>query len=195
MTVTYTNRKGRTYYLCQGVTKTGKTRYYFAREPKGEPVKKVPQGYEISESVNGVVSLAKARPTQILPQERAAVEVAVQEHPRSRNYRVSVKRDRIEVYEQAGPDVQDLLAALGQRGFGLSGLADQVHATLGQHAQFTPVLRFILADAETRAFCVQRMCYRSSVDGWLDIHTSGPLEQLARRLVPTLGTDRFFELY
>jgi len=38
MPVTYTNRKGHTYYLCQGVTKTGKSRYYFAREPRGEPV-------------------------------------------------------------------------------------------------------------------------------------------------------------
>jgi hypothetical protein len=36
VSVTYTNRKGRTYYLCQGTTKTGKPRYYFAREPKDE---------------------------------------------------------------------------------------------------------------------------------------------------------------
>jgi hypothetical protein len=61
MAVTYTNRKGTTYSLCRGVTKTGKTRYFFAREPVNEPVEKVPEGYEISESVNGVVSLAKVR--------------------------------------------------------------------------------------------------------------------------------------
>ena len=47
MQVTYTNRKGRTYHLCQGVTRTGKPRYYFAREPKGKPVEQIPEGYEI----------------------------------------------------------------------------------------------------------------------------------------------------
>ena len=58
MNVTYTNRKGYTYYLCRGTTKTGKPRYYFAREPKGDPVEQIPEGYEIRESVNGILVLA-----------------------------------------------------------------------------------------------------------------------------------------
>ena len=97
MPVTYTNRKGYTYYLCRGVTKTGKPRYYFARELKGEPVEEIPEGYEISESVNGIVSLVKARPAQIRPEEIEAVRAAVERHPKPHNYRVNVKPDRIEV--------------------------------------------------------------------------------------------------
>lgn len=31
MPVTHANRKGYIYYLCQGMTKTDKLRYYFAR--------------------------------------------------------------------------------------------------------------------------------------------------------------------
>ena len=31
MSITHTNRKGVTYYLCRGVAKSGKPRYYFAR--------------------------------------------------------------------------------------------------------------------------------------------------------------------
>ena len=55
MSITHTNRKGVTFYLGRGVTKTGKPRYFFAREPdKGEPVEAIPEGYEIVESVNGV---------------------------------------------------------------------------------------------------------------------------------------------
>jgi hypothetical protein len=34
MPITYANRKGFTYTLCQGTTKTGKPRYYFVRDPK-----------------------------------------------------------------------------------------------------------------------------------------------------------------
>jgi hypothetical protein len=95
MSITYTNRKGVTYYLCQGVTKTGKPRYYFAREPQDTPLERIPEGYTISESVNGIVSLVKTRPAQILPGEVAAVESAVRRHPKSRNYRVRIKQNRI----------------------------------------------------------------------------------------------------
>jgi hypothetical protein len=195
MPVTYTNRKGKTYYLCQGTTKTGKPRYYFAREPKGEPVEEVPEGWEISESVNGIVSLAKKRPAQILPEEIAAVEAAVKRHPKSRNYRVNVKHDRIEIYESTGPDADMLIPMLRKAGMPISGREGELHDFLGQSAQFTPVMRFILFDTETRSFGAQRWCYRGSIDDWIDLSTSGTLEQMARRLIPTLGTDRFFELF
>jgi hypothetical protein len=49
MPITYTNGKGITYYLCRGITKTGKPRYYFAREPKGEVLNEIPPGFKISE--------------------------------------------------------------------------------------------------------------------------------------------------
>jgi hypothetical protein len=195
MPVTYTNRKGVTYCLCQGVTKTGKPRYYFAREPKGEPVERIPEGWKISESVNGIVSLVRDRPAQILPEEVAAVEAAVKRHPKSHNYRVAVKRNRIEVYERVGPDAEGLSAALSEAGLALPGLADRLRAMMEPRAQFTPVMRFILTDAERRTFRAERMCYLGSIDDWIDVGPMGAVDRLARQLIPRLGTDRFFELY
>lgn len=196
MPVTYTNRKGVTYTLCRVTTRTGKTRYTFAREPQGEVVDEIPKGFQISESVNGIVSLVRDRPAQIRPDEVAAVEAAVQRHSRVRNYRVAVKGKRIEVYERVGPDAEDLFAIFQELGTSPTlEQMDRIQADLDRRGQFTPVMCFILADANRRIFDVQRMCYRSSVDGWLDLHTSGPVDRLARRLIPTLGTDQFFELY
>jgi hypothetical protein len=194
MPVTYTNRKGITYYLCRGVTKTGKPRYYFAREPKGEPVEQIPEGFKISESVNGIVSLVRDRPAQIRLEEVSAVEAAVGRHPKSHKYRVNVKRDRIEVYEQVGLDAEELAAALVQEGFGIPGLADRLRPTMERRAQFTPVLRFILADEEQRTFRVERWCYLGSIDDWIDVGPMGPVDRLARHWIPRLGTDRFFEV-
>ncbi|MDY6878588.1 MAG: hypothetical protein SWK90_20615, partial [Chloroflexota bacterium] len=174
--MTYTNRKGVTYYLRRTITKTGKPRYVFAREPKGELVEQIPEGWRISESVNGIVSLVKDRPAQILPQEVAAVEAAVAHHPKSRNYRVAVKHNRIEVYERVGPDADELLAGLAEMGFGMSRMSrrfDRLRADMDRRAQFTPVLRFILADAEQRTFRTERWCYRGSIDDWLDVHQEG----------------------
>jgi len=193
--ITYTNRKGVTYTLCQGVTKTGKPRYFFAREPRGEPVEAIPEGYEIRESVNGVVSLAKVRPGRILAEEAATVTAAIQQHPQVRNYRVDVKPDRIDIYELVAGGMDEVLAIFDDV---LSpALLTKMRADRERYGQYTAVMRFILTDEEQRLFRAERMCYRSSVDGWRPLRTIGTasIEQLALRLVPTLGTDAFFELY
>ena len=195
MPVTYTNRKGVTYTLCQGVTKTGKPRYTFARDPQGKRVvEEIPEGWQISESVNGVVSLVRERPQQLLPEEIAAVEQAVRKHPKARNYRVNVRHDRIEIYEAVGPDLDDLVSDLKELGFPILGRESRLQGLLEDHVQFTPVLRFLLEDEEERTFRAERWCYLGSIDDWIFI-TTGPVEQLARRMVPTLGTDAFFELF
>jgi hypothetical protein len=194
MPITYTNRKGTTYYLCQGVTKTGKPYYYFAREPKGEPVEQIPAGFKIGESANGFVFLAKDRPAQIRPEEVAAVEAAVGRHPKSHHYRINVKHNRIEVYERSGPDAEELIAALTQQGMRAPGLADRIRTAM-EGRKFTTVLRFILADAKRRTFRAERWCYLSSIDGWIDVGPMGPLDRMARQLIPKLGTEQFLELF
>ena len=197
MPVSYTNRKGLTYTLYRGQTKTGKPRYSFARagQGQGEPVTELPPGFTTSESVNGVVSLVKDRPSPIQPEEVAAIEAAVQQHPEARHYRVTVKQDRIEIYEQVGPDYDTLLGELHMTGLSSPGLANRLQALEERHARYTPVLRFILLDPTQRRFGAQRMCYRGSIDGWLELGQTGPVAQLARALIPTLGTDQFFELW
>ena len=196
MPITYTNRKGFTFYLCKGVTKTGKPRYYFASEPKGAPVEQIPAGFVISESVNGVVSLTKARPMLILPEESAAVQAAVQRHRKAGNYRVNVRHNQIEIYERVGPDADTLLTIFKEEEGRLdAGIRERVENEMDRYSQFTPILRLILTDAETRTFGAQRMCYLGSIDDWIDLGYSGTAAQLARRLIPTLGSDAFFDLH
>jgi hypothetical protein len=194
MPITYTNRKGVTFTLCRGVTKTGKPRYYFAREPKGEPVEAIPEGYRIGESVNGLVFLEKDRPMLIRPEEAAAVEAAVARHRKPHNYRVRVKHDRIEIHERVGPDADDLISALAGDGPLMAGLDQRIRDEIEQHGRFTPVLRFILNDQAQRTFRAERWCYLGSIDDWIDIGTPGPLARLARQMVPQLGTEAFFDL-
>jgi len=194
MQVTYTNRKGRTYYLCQGITKTGKPRYYFAREPKGEPVEEVPEGYEIRESVNAVVSLTKKRAVLILPEERAAVVDAIGRHRKARNYRIDVRGKQVVVYERVGPDVEDLSPMLRRIAQLSSTRLGELQASLDQSARFTPVMRFTLLDEEKRTFYTERWCYLGGIDDWIHIGRSGPVHLLAQRYVPLLGSDALYEV-
>lgn len=193
--LTYTNRKGLTYYLCRGTTRTGRARYIFAREPRGEPVADLPPGYRISESVNGVVSLVKDAPAAIRPEEVAAVDAAVRRHPQAHRYRVAARRDRIEVYEQAGPDADELSALSDRFGLDRAHTQQAVREHLARWARYSPILRFRLADGVRRTFAAERRSYLGSGDAWLALAATGPLEELARRLVPTLGTEQFFERY
>jgi hypothetical protein len=194
MPVTYTNFKKQTYYLCASTTKTGKIRYTFAREQKGEPVEQIPPGYEISESVNGVVSLVKSRPRKILSQELAAVQSVLEQHPQARKYRAGIKQDRIEVYERLGPGANDLMPLIQRMGFPRFDTESQLEDVLDRSARYTAILRFILIDKEQRTFKIQRMCYLGSIDNWMDIGEWGPIDALVPHVISILGTDEFFEL-
>jgi hypothetical protein len=187
-----------TYTLYRGQTRAGKPRYYFGRpgQDQGEPVTELPPGFTISESVNGVVSLVKDRPALIQPVEVATVVAAVQQHPQARRYRVAIKGKRIEVYEQVGPDYNPLVSDLHIPGLSRPGLAEELWDLEERHAQYTPVLRFTLLDPKQRRFSSERMCYLGSIDGWLELYgQTGPVAELARALIPTLGSEQFFELW
>jgi len=190
MPVNYTNRKGQTYRLCQGTTKTGKPRYFFAREPKGAPVSALPVGYHIAESVNGVVSLVKDRPQVIADTELTAVEAAVQRHPKRGDYQVRVKDHTIVIFERQGPDIAALEAIFGH----LGPLPQSAVEHLGQTGHYIPILRFVLLEREQRVFSAQRWHFSGSIDDWIYIGHSGQIAALARQFVPRLGTDAYFEV-
>jgi hypothetical protein len=197
MPIAYTNRKGQAYYLCQGMTKTGKQRYYFTTKAEDNRVERIPKGYAISESVNGIVSLVKERPQLILEREIVLVKKAIQKHPQTKNYRISVKPNRIEIYEHVGPDLDNLFTALQKDGLikldaNLKGRLQEEDRVYGQ---FTPVMRFIVTDEQQRFFKAQRMCYRRSIDDWIDIDCGKSIDVMAPRLIPKLGKEEFFELF
>jgi hypothetical protein len=198
MTVTHTNRKGTTYFLCRGVTKTGKTRSFFAREPVGESVEKVPEGYEIRESVNGVVSLVKAQPALLRETEIDAVKNAVANHPRAKLYRVDAKAKQITVYEYVGTDPQEVVRDVSER-FGAPWLGAERRAEFEARSlargPFAPVMRFSLTNDRKRRFQAERMCYRGSIDNWIIIAFNKSIDELARTLIPVLGSDELFELF
>ena len=194
MAITYTNRKGFTYFLNQGVTKTGKPRYYFAREQKGEPVDEIPAGYEIEESVNAVVSLVKTRPHLIPPEETGSVKAALARHPKTRNYRMGVKDKTIIIYELRGADVDEIMGIF--EGFPvLPNARERLEEEQERNGQFAPVMRFSLDDQERREYHAERWCYSGSIDDWIHAGGHGKIEDLAKELIPALGTEEFFELY
>lgn len=184
--VTYTNRKGKTYYLCQATTKTGKKRYVFASEPRDTAVTKMPAGYEVAESVNGRVSLRKKGSSPIRRDEVSVVRKALSRHRRLSRYRIEARRKDIIVFEPIGGLSDDLAGKLV--------LPIEAVREIANHVQYVPVLRFRLEDKKSRQFGAERMCYLGGIDDWLALHDYDALDVLAERYVVHLGKESFYEL-
>lgn len=192
MEITYTNRNGRTYYLGVSRTRSGKPRYNFSTEPSENPVDEIPKGYEIRESVNGIVSLARIQHCMFLVEEIADVETVLRSHPEASRYRVSIKHNHLVIHEMRGPSRSELRELVGHIGIGIRpGLIEELENTM---PRYSPVMRFVVADTSNREFVAERWCVRRRIDDWIYIGQSKQLKRLARKFIPTLGTDEFYEL-
>lgn len=61
-------------------------------------------------SVNGIVTLGKATPQLILPEELAVVAAELRQLPDARRYRTEAKSDHIQIYENARGNLPALLS-------------------------------------------------------------------------------------
>lgn len=185
----YKNRMGETYYLHEGKTKTGKPRYYFAKDIREGALSVIPKGFELSESVNAVVSIRRAIAGAFpVPDEDVKlVEAAVGRHPHLRGYVVRAVGSAIVVFEpHPRPEqIRDFAQQLGFPGRTESFVADRM-----KKAQYAPVMKFEL---EGDGYAVRRMTYRGE-GGWSWPLKDGKLTNLCKSVVAKIGTDGFFEL-
>lgn len=193
MGINHRNRKGILYHLGQATTRTGKPRYFFSPRAPQEPVLSIPDGFEISESVNGVVSLRKAVLQPIGPKELRLVQAAIDRHDRLKGHRVDSSGKVVTVYEPFGFLSEVFTQSTADRAVN-SPHPDCVFQAVESRSHYSPVMRFVLVDRNLREFEVQRMCYRSSIDGWLTLDR-GDLRNMAKKYIPYVGRASFFELF
>jgi hypothetical protein len=102
-----------------------------------------------------------------------------------------VDGDHIVVYT---PDTDPKKAESAMRsifGSRISTLADWTM----RNTSYSPNFRLTLHDVDQRTFLAERYCYRSSIDGWIQLSGPSPLEPLARILLPHLGHESWYDLY
>jgi hypothetical protein len=192
--VQHVNRRGETYYLLVGKTKTGKPKYYVSKKPQGTPAPAIPEGYEIHESpANGLVHVRKIRPTRVLAAEREQASVSVRALTGIELFFIEIEDDSLVVY---WPD-RDPETSSGLVGFLLGGTqecVDSMKEWTIQHMRYTPVMRFTLVDEERRQFTAERWCFLGSIDDWLPLDGPAPLTKLLKKYVPHLGQESLYEL-
>jgi hypothetical protein len=190
--ITHINAKGKTYYLHQGTTKTGKPKYYFSMQSNGALAESIPTGFEIYENPNAQVFIRKIPPKLITDEERQVVEDGMRKYADVQDYKIDVKGNAIVVYT-ADQDIETL-AGLFKDMYPDPTTNPQLITLLRNESHYSPMLQFLLEDAQRRLFAAQRYCFRGAIDDWIDIG-HGPLPTLVKRYVKHLGKESYFDLY
>jgi len=174
--VTYVNAKEKTYYLHQGVTKTGKPNYHFAMKSEGNLADSIPEGYEIYENPNAQVFLRRIPPKIITDEEKASVEEGMRKYSDVEYFKIDVKGNAILIY-MAVQDMDALMAIFQDRPMSQDEKA-RIMKALHQGIHYTPEMQFVLVDETKRTFATLRYCYLGSIDDWIPIGRSGKLPRL-----------------
>jgi hypothetical protein len=190
MTVEYVNRKGRKHYLHEGKTKTGKPKYFFSMQTEGNLVDAIPDSYEIYEHPNAQVFLRKITPQIITPEEIETVKAGVKKYAKIDNFIVDVKGKTIIVY-LVDQDVEMLMEFAS---FTHGQNSAHAREAIMQSLSYSPMMQFVLNDAQTREFVVQRWCFLGSVDDWISLSSSTDLNELVKKYGRHLGKESFFDL-
>jgi hypothetical protein len=185
----YKNRLGICFYLHEGTTKTGKPRYFLAKNVGKGALSRIPEGFELCESINGVVSVRRTRESQfsVPPDDVAAVRHALERYVHLRYYEVRVVDSAIVIYE---PDLKPEQFAVVASRLGIGSLPANYISEQMKRARYAPVMKF---EAQGECYTVFRMTYRGH-GGWSYPLTGGSLAALVRDYIPKLGTEEFFEL-
>ena len=190
MSLVYTNRKGKIFYLHRGTTKTGKPKYFFSMIREGTLVDFVPDGYEIYENPNAQVFLRRIQPKIITDEEFAVVENGMKEFSPVPYYKIDVKKNVIIVYT-ADQDVDSLSELLK---FAPTEKSIRTEELLAHSITYSPILQFMLIDETKRFFITRRYCFLGSIDDWIEIGNPDTLEKLVKKYVKHLGQDSYYEL-
>ena len=190
MAIEYTNRRGRKHYLHEGKTKTGKPKYFFSMKLGGNPINTIPTGYEIYESPNAQVFLRKLPLQIVTPNEIEIVREGVKKYAEVEYFLIDAKDKHIIVY-LCDQNVKELMELAS---FAHGKNTDQARSVVAQNLSYTPMMQFVLNNAETREFTVQRWCFRGSVDDWISLDHSPNLSELVKTYGSHLGKESFYDL-
>jgi len=188
MTIKYINYKGDTYYLHEKRNAAGKSKYYFSKSTEGNLLENIPEKYEIYENPNGQVFLRPESKKIISEKEIEIVKSSIKKYSNLESFKIDVKKNTIVIYE---PDqnITEMIKTFSS--FGHNNV-DKKYCE--KFLLYSPTMRFILIDKEERIFTVERMCYRSFVNGWLELYDIGDIDTLVKEYCYHLGRESFYDL-
>lgn len=191
MPITHVNRRGRTYYLHCGRTKTGKDKYFVSTKQDGELAERIPDGSEIYENPDGQVFLRRKIATLIHDNELVLIRTALANAAlESYQYKIETGKETLTIH-LLDDDPTDLMPLLIP--FGRIALR-RPEEFADRFGMYSAMMRLTLVDVDKRLWSVERFCFKGSVDDWIYLAGPGKLKPLADKFLKHLGKDSFYDL-
>lgn len=186
MKAEYKNFKGKTYFVRQTLTKTGKVKYVCSTKKSNSDLKTLPAGMEFYEKANGLVGVRKKLVSKITDEEYRFVQTECKRLAAPNWVRFELAANSVSVYSAEKIDLSSLV------GFAIRCSLKKADSLLQAAADFLPSLRFTLADEKTREFSVERMCFMGEKDEWLFLE-NGKLDELVKKYAPHIEKESMFD--
>jgi hypothetical protein len=188
----YVNRRGDAYYVFQGVTKTGKPKYYVSRKAEsaaGIQIDLLPDDFELFESpIDARVIIRKRVSSDIYDNELNFVQERANSMARNVRAKVVSNGRCIVIYESARAEEFKSMASV------VGGLTSRFVEAMQSSSPMSPAFRFKLIRKKERVFEAQRFCFRGGIEDWISLHHEGTLDELCQYYLKHLGKESFYEL-
>jgi hypothetical protein len=187
--IVHRSRRAQAYYLHEGKTASGKTRYFCSLRKDGTLAQSIPEGFEVYENPHAQVFLRRKVPRLVTDEELRQLEDGVRRLARIDNAIVDTKRDTMTVF-LPDQEVDELMAIMRPV---VAVSEPRAREVLSRCIDYSPKMRFRLSDVGRRLFDVDRMTYLGK-GGWCTIGYGKPLTVQVRKFCRHLGKESFFEL-
>lgn len=168
-------------------TSTGKDKFFFSTKTEGVLAKKIPNGFEVYETVDSLVFLRR-KTARIIQEDEFALIQSFLDRIRGKSiFKAEIKKNMIVIHQ-------------ADESFGWAEMlppwidAAKAETLKAKFASYQPVMRFVLEQKEKRLFRPERFCFRGSVDDWIVLGLPAPLKKLSAEFLKHLGKDSFYDL-
>ncbi|BBO92800.1 hypothetical protein [Desulfosarcina ovata] len=161
MILQYTNRKGKRYFLHEGKTKKGNSRYTFSQSDKNA-LTIIPDGYEIYENPNAQVFLRRIQPKLINEKEVVLVQERLDDLIQKKYCKITFEKNTIIIYlaDQHVNRVREVIKSSPK------AENEGVEAVINQIITYSPVIQFVLSSENDRLFILKRVYYQEGERFW-----------------------------
>lgn len=184
--LSYTNRKGKTYFFREVEGKRGKQIVCSTKESESD-LSTIPDTHEIVERPNGQVSCRVKMASDILPEEIALARERCPKLVRKGvETVVEVKKKELLIHSREFSELEEFV-----RNF--AGIRHGAFDALAARVPFEAVLRFELVDEKNRTFAAHRRCWIGGASDWLFLG-EGTLSAMLKKYVVHIEKESFYNL-
>lgn len=184
--LSYTNRKGQTYFFREVEGKRGKRIVCSTKETKDD-LTEIPDTHEIVETPNGQVSCRRRMVSAISDEERTVAEERCPKLVRKGvQVMVEIKKNALILHSRESSGLDDLARIF-------PGIQLAAFRALANSVPFEAVLKFELVDKQKRTFAAYRRCWVGGESDWL-LLDKGTLLSLLKKYVRHVEQESFYEL-